>query len=162
MIRLKAKLDPEIEAVGVFVNPDPREVIAYREQGLIGVAQLHGEESEEDIVYIKAVTGKPVIKAVRAENRFLVEAWLDTSADFLLFDSGTGSGETFDWGILQDIDRDFFLAGGLNAENLEQAVTSCRPYGVDVSSGIETDGVKDLEKMHGVVQTIKRIERNLR
>ena len=161
MIQLKAKLDPEIQAVGVFVNPDPGEVIGYLEEGLIDVAQLHGEESEEDIVYIKAVTGKPVIKAVRAENRFLVEAWLDTAADFLLFDSGTGSGETFDWGILQDIDRDFFLAGGLNAENLEQAVTSCRPYGVDVSSGIETDGVKDLEKMHGVAQTIKRIERNL-
>lgn len=148
-------LDSDITAVGVFVNNSCEEVIAYLQEGIIQMAQLHGNETEEDIQYIKAVTGKPVMKAVKVTSRYDVEAWLDSSADYLLFDGGTGSGMTFDWNALTDIDRDFFLAGGLNAGNLLAAIDSVHPYAVDLSSGVETDGVKDLGKMREVVRLVR-------
>lgn len=148
-------LDPDITAVGVFVNNSCEEVVAYLQEGIIQMAQLHGNETEEDIQYIKAVTGKPVMKAVKVTSRYDVEAWLDSSADYLLFDGGTGSGVTFDWNALTDIDRDFFLAGGLNAGNLLAAIDSVHPYAVDLSSGVETDGVKDLGKMREVVRLVR-------
>lgn len=155
---MKALLDPSIQAVGVFVDDPVEEIAALLEEGVIDMAQLHGQESEEDIVYLKAVTGKPVIKVVKAENRYVVEAWLDTAADYLLFDSGTGSGKTFDWSILQEIQRDFFLAGGLSPENVEEAALQVWPYAVDMSSGTETDGVKDLEKMRCAVEIVRSIK----
>ena len=151
----RKELDPAIPAVGVFVNNSCEEIISYLQEGIIQMAQLHGSETEEDIQYIKAVTGKPVMKAVKVISRYDAEAWLDSSADYLLFDSGTGSGVTFDWSALIDIDRKFFLAGGLNAGNLMTAIVSVHPYAVDLSSGVETDGVKDLEKMREVVRLVR-------
>lgn len=148
---LKKLLDPDILAVGVFVDDEPEEIVSLLREGVIDLAQLHGRETEEDVLYVKAASGKPVIKAVKAENRYAVEAWLDTAADFLLFDSGTGSGETFDWKILKDVSREFFLAGGLHAENMREACQRVHPYGVDLSSGVETEGFKDLEKMRRAV-----------
>ena len=148
-------LNPAIPAVGVFVNNSCEEVISYLQEGIIQMAQLHGNETEEDIQYIKAVTGKPVMKAVKVTNRYDVEAWLDSSADYLLFDGGTGSGVPFDWSVLIDIDREFFLAGGLNAGNLMNAIEKIHPYAVDLSSGVETDGVKDPEKMREVVRLVR-------
>lgn len=154
---LKKNLNPDILAVGVFVNDAVEKVIACLEEGLIDIAQLHGEETEEDILYIKAVTGKPVIKTVKAVDRYLVEAWLDSAADYLLFDSGTGTGKTFDWSMLEDIDREFFLAGGLSCENAEAAVKQARPYALDVSSGVETDGVKDFSKIKEMIEIVRKI-----
>ena len=151
----RKKLDSAIPAVGVFVNNPCEEVIAYLQEGIIQMAQLHGSETEEDIQYIKAVTGMPVMKAVKVASRYDVEAWLDSSADYLLFDSGTGSGMTFDWNALTDIDREFFLAGGLNAGNLMTAIEKIHPFAVDLSSGVETDGVKDLEKMREIVRLVR-------
>lgn len=153
----RKELDPAIPAVGVFVNNSCEEVIAYLQEGIIQMAQLHGSETEEDIQYIKAVTGMPVMKAVKVTSRYDVEAWLDSSADYLLFDSGTGSGVTFDWNALTDIDREFFLAGGLNAGNLMAAIDRVHPYAVDLSSGVETAGVKDLEKMRAVVRLVRSL-----
>lgn len=148
-------LAQEIPAVGVFVNNSCEEVISYLQEGIIQMAQLHGDETEEDIQYIQAVSGMPVVKAVKVTNRYDVEAWLDSAADYLLFDGGTGSGVTFDWSVLTDIDRDFFLAGGLNAGNLLTAVGKVHPYAVDLSSGVETDGVKDLNKMREAVRLVR-------
>lgn len=148
-------LAPQIPSVGVFVNNSCEEVISYLQEGVIQMAQLHGDETEEDIQYIQAVTGKPVMKAVKVTNRYDVEAWLDSAADYLLFDGGTGSGVAFDWNVLTDINREFFLAGGLNAGNLLTAVEKVHPYAVDLSSGVETDGVKDLEKMREVVSLVR-------
>ena len=176
---LKSKLAPGITAVGVFVNEPVEHVVEFLEEGIIDVAQLHGQESEEDIVYVKAATGKPVIKVVRfvnqedakavklsdeqvgnqdgvkLMNRYAVEAWLDSAADYLLFDSGTGTGKTFDWSVLKEVladyggklPKEFFLAGGISAENMDEACEAVRPYAVDLSSSVETDGVKDLDKM---------------
>lgn len=152
---LRKLLKPEIQAVGVFVDAPPEEIISLLDEGVIDMAQLHGEETEEDIQYLQAVTGKPVMKAVKVKSRCDVEAWLDSSADYLLFDSGMGSGVAFDWGLLAHIPRDFFLAGGLKPENLNQAVETVRPYAVDLSSGVETDGVKDKSKMQAAVISVR-------
>ena len=204
---LRSLLDPHIKAVGVFVNEPVDRIVEFLEEGIIDMAQLHGQESEEDIVYIKAATGKPVIKVVRfvkpddmqteerkamqtekrtamqteeqrnalAEeqnrakmmNRYSVEAWLDSAADYLLFDSGTGTGKTFDWSVLTEVladyggtlPKEFFLAGGISAENIDEAYESLSPYAVDLSSSVETDGVKDLEKMKLAVSIARNYAR---
>ena len=119
------------------------------------MAQLHGEETEEDIQYIRAVTGKPVMKAVKVRDRYDVEAWLDSSADYLLFDSGMGSGITFDWELLSGVNREFFVAGGLHTENLSEVLEKLSPYAVDLSSGVELNGVKNYEKMQAVVNLVR-------
>ena len=151
-IKLRKLLKPDIRAVGVFVDAPLPEIIALLEDDVIDIAQLHGDETEEDIQYLQAVTGKPIMKAVKVKDRYDVEAWLDSSADYLLFDSGMGSGVTFDWGLLKDIDREFFLAGGVKPDNVKQAAAAVKPYAIDLSSGVETDGVKDPEKMREVVR----------
>ncbi|MCM1187245.1 MAG: phosphoribosylanthranilate isomerase [Lachnoclostridium sp.] len=154
---LREKLRDDIKVVGVFLNAPMEEVISLLREGIIDMAQLHGDETEEDILYVKAVTAKPVIKAVKVRERFEVEAWLDSAADYLLFDSGAGSGKTFDWSILDGIDRDFFLAGGLRADNLPEAV-KLQPFAVDLSSGVETEGVKDFAKIKAAVELIRNYE----
>jgi len=155
--QLRAKLSKDIKAVGVFVNEPVENIIGLLDRKVIDIAQLHGDETEEDIQYIQAVTGSEVIKAVKVRHRYDVEAWLDSSADFLLFDSGAGSGEVFDWTLLEGVDRDYFLAGGLTPDNIESAVEHLFPYGIDISSGVETDGVKDCEKMIRTVRTVRRL-----
>lgn len=152
---LKNKLNPEIGAVGVFVDAHCEEIISLLEEGIIDMAQLHGEETEEDIQYIRAVTGKPVMKAVKVRDRYDVEAWLDSSADYLLFDSGMGSGITFDWELLSGVNREFFVAGGLHTENLSEVLEKLSPYAVDLSSGVELNGVKNYEKMQAVVNLVR-------
>lgn len=97
-----------------------------------------------------------MIKAVKVRDRYDVEAWLDSSADYLLFDNGMGTGQAFDWTVLGGIDREFFLAGGLQAENLTEAMEAVRPYAVDISSGIESDRKKDPEKMHRIMELVER------
>lgn len=152
---LRQGLNPGIQAVGVFVDAPSEEVIALLEAGVIDIAQLHGDESEEDIRYIQAVTHKPVIKAVKVKNKYDVEAWLDSGADWLLFDSGMGSGMTFDWGLLAGVEREYFLAGGLTPENLGELPEFLHPYAVDLSYDVETDGCKDPEKMCRAVDGMK-------
>lgn len=152
---LRKSLEPGILAVGVFVNAPCGEIIGLLEDGIIDIAQLHGEETEEDIQYIQAVTHKPVIKAVKVRNRYDVEAWLDSSADYLLFDSGMGSGVAFAWELLSGVEREYFLAGGLSAGNLREALERISPYAVDLSSGVETDGRKDFEKMQAVTDIVR-------
>lgn len=157
--QLKESLSAGIRSVGVFVDAPSDEVVRLLEEGVIDMAQLHGDETEEDIQYIKAATARPVIKAVKVKNRYDVEAWLDSSADYLLFDSGMGSGVPFDWELLRGVDREFFLAGGLNAGNLGAAVESLHPYAVDLSSGVETGGVKDPAKMREAVRLVREVRR---
>lgn len=154
---LKSRLKPGIQAVGVFVDTPAEKVTALLNEGIIDLAQLHGEESEEDIRYIQAAAGRRVIKAVRARSRYEVEAWLDSAADYLLFDSGMGSGEAFDWSLLLEVNREYFLAGGLRAENIAEAAERLHPYAIDLSSGVETDGIKDFRKMQEAVALAHRI-----
>ena len=141
--------------VGFVFYPKSHRVVT-KEQAAKYRKKLHGDETEEDIQYLQAVCGKPVIKAVKVRDRYDVEAWLDSSADYLLFDNGMGTGQAFDWSVLGGIDREFFLAGGLHPDNLAEAMEAVRPYAVDISSGIESDRKKDPEKMHRIMELVER------
>lgn len=149
-------LDSRIQLVGVFVNEPPERVIGLLQSGLIDAAQLHGDESPADIERIRQASGKPVIKffALR-ENGDAAKAQA-SPADFVLLDSGTGTGKAFDWTLTQLVRRPFFLAGGLTAGNVAGAIRTCRPYAVDVSSGIETEGKKDFEKMAAFLAAVSK------
>jgi indole-3-glycerol phosphate synthase/phosphoribosylanthranilate isomerase len=144
---LKSMLSPHIKAVGVFVDAPLEEVAELLKEGIIDIAQLHGHEGEEYIKELKKTSGKPVIKAFRVKTHEDAEAAERSSADMILLDSGAGTGTTFDWSVLKNVKRPYFLAGGLEPGNAQAAVEQLHPCGLDVSSGIETDGMKDRKKM---------------
>lgn len=157
--QLKALLNPEIQAVGVFVNEDVDTVAELLRAGIIDVAQLHGKEDESYIAALRAKTDKPIFKAIRIDSEADVAKANASSADFVLLDSGNGgTGTVFDWQLLQGIARPYFLAGGLHPGNIGEAVKALKPFGVDVSSGIETDGLKDQAKMAQFVQAVRKEE----
>ena len=155
---LKKALLPEIKAVGVFVDEDPEVVAGLLEDGIIDVAQLHGHEDEEYIGRLRMLApGKPIIKAFVVRSKEDLKAAEKSSADYLLLDSGTGTGKAFDHELLKNanITKSWFLAGGMTPENVGDAVDILRPFGVDVSSGIETEGMKDPGKMKRFVEAVK-------
>ncbi len=154
--QLRKKLDLKITAVGVFVN-EPVEVVAeLLNKGIIDMAQLHGNESEEYITLLRKKTDKKLIKAFSVNEAKNLQGVYSCSADYILLDSGSGgTGESFDWNILQDFGRPYFLAGGLNINNVSEAVSRLHPYAVDVSSGIETDGRKDDVKMAAFINAVR-------
>lgn len=154
--QLKALLAPEIRAVGVFVNASTSQVAQLLGSRVIDMAQLHGNEDNAYISALRAMTEKPIVQAFRIETGADVDAANGSEADFILLDSGGGgTGTVFDWELLSGIHRPYFLAGGLNPENAGEAVRRLHPYGVDVSSGIETDGVKDENKMAAFLAAVK-------
>ena len=154
---LKAMLAPGIQAVGVFVNEEPEQIAALLEAGTIDVAQLHGQEGEREIRRLRELTDHPLIQAFRIDTEQDVERANASTADYVLLDSGAGgTGTVFDWDLLQAIRRPYFLAGGLDTENLGTVKAKLNPYGVDVSSGIETGGYKDKEKMTAFVAAARK------
>lgn len=154
---LKAMLLPDIRVVGVFVREAPEQVAALLNNGLLDFAQLHGGEDETYIGKLRALTDKPLIKAFRIDGAQDIAAAGQSSADYVLLDSGEGgTGEVFDWKLLQRMERPYFLAGGLTPENAGEAVRRLSPYGVDVSSGIETDGYKDNIKMAAFIAAVRK------
>ena len=143
----REKLKEGIPLVGVFVN-EPVNYISYIcSRGLIDMIQLHGDESDDDVLTIKTLTKKPVIKAFKITSKKDINKAENSHADLVLLDAGTGTGESFDWSLVTGIKRDYILAGGLDTYNVYDAIKKLHPYGVDVSSGIETDGKKDMGKM---------------
>lgn len=158
---LKSLLKPEIQAVGVFVNESAETVASIANQGIIDLIQLHGQEDADYIARLRAslCKEKQIIKAVRVQS---VQDILDgdkLDVDFLLLDKYDpnqlgGTGEKFDWNLIQNIQKSFFLAGGITEENLSAAMDR-NPYGIDVSSGIETDGVKDYDKMKRMMKLFR-------
>lgn len=154
---LKAMLAPGIQAVGVFVNEEPEQIVSLLEAGTIDVAQLHGQEGEREIRRLRELTDHPLIQAFRIDTEQDVERANASTADYVLLDSGAGgTGTVFDWDLLQAIRRPYFLAGGLDTENLGTVKAKLNPYGIDVSSGIETDGYKDKEKMTAFVAVARK------
>ena len=152
---LTAKLNPDIIPVGVFVNAAPERVEELLLDGTIHIAQLHGQEDEAYIRRIQKNTGHQVIKAFSVKTAQDIENALKSPADYILLDQGgDGTGQTFDWSLIPEIDRPFFLAGGLGADNLETAVRTIHPYAVDLSSSVETDGMKDRDKILKAVQLV--------
>ncbi len=155
---LKGMLSPDIAAVGVFVNEAPETIADLLEKGVIDAAQLHGEESEAYIRRLRQLTGRPLIRAFRIQTAQDAEMAESSSADHVLLDSGAGTGNTFDWQLIRGVGRPYFLAGGLTPDNVENAVRQLRPFAVDVSSGTETDGKKDAEKMAAFVAAVRRAQ----
>ena len=153
---LKSLLSNDIKAVGVFVDETPGKIAHLLDSGIIDIAQLHGCEDEGYIKKLKTLSDKPVIKAFRVESKDDVKRAEDSIADFVLLDSGQGSGNTFDWELLSDIKRDYFLAGGLDPGNVSDAIRALHPFAVDVSSGIETDHIKDKNKMAAFVSAVRK------
>lgn len=154
--QLRKKLDRKITAVGIFVNEPVEVVAALLNKGTIDMAQLHGNESEEYIKLLRKKTDKKLIKAFSVNEAKNLQAAYACSADYILLDSGSGgTGKSFDWNLLQDFDRPYFLAGGLNINNVNEAVSRLHPYAVDVSSGVETDGRKDDVKMAAFINAVR-------
>ncbi|MBR3171701.1 MAG: phosphoribosylanthranilate isomerase [Lachnospiraceae bacterium] len=152
---LKRQLAAGIKAVGVFVNDDLYHVAELLNRGIIDIAQLHGSEDEEYIRHLRQLTGKPVIRAYRIKTAEDIAEAEKCTADHVLLDSGAGTGEMFDWKLIKNMKRPYFLAGGLSPDNVENAVEQLSPYAVDVSSGIETDGVKDKAKMAAFAAAVR-------
>jgi phosphoribosylanthranilate isomerase len=153
---LKKALSPNIASVGVFVDAPMDDIIALVRDGVIDVIQLHGNESEEYVSEIKSLCGKPVIKAVHMTTAGDAQKWDDSCADFLLLDSkGGGTGKRFDWDLIGVLQKPFFLAGGLHIGNIEAAIAKANPFAVDVSSGVETDGLKDSAKIDALVRKVR-------
>jgi len=146
--------------IGVFVNPSAEELRTAVEEVPLDYVQYHGEESPEFI----RQQGYPAIKALSVRSAEDIQLAANYDVDYYLFDApGTnfkgGSGHTFDWTLLEmvGIPREkLILAGGLQAENIEEAVSLVSPFMVDVSSGVETDGVKDIVKINAFIQALKK------
>lgn len=155
---LKNLLCKDIRTVGVFVNEDIEQVIFLLKRGTIDAAQLHGNETPAYISRVQQETGKPVIKAFRILSRQDVSAAEQTIADYMILDAGSGEGKTFDWNLLDGVTKPFFLAGGLTPENVAGAIRQLHPYALDVSTGIETGGLKDKEKMAAFAAAARKEE----
>lgn len=153
---LKALLVPGIKAVGVFVDEAPEAVAALLAQGIIDAAQLHGHEDGEYIRKLRQLTDRPIIQAFRVSSEESLADVEQSSADFVLLDSGMGSGQAFDWTLIEAVRRPYFLAGGLGIDNVAAAIQTLRPYGVDVSSEIETGAYKDKDKMAAFVAAVRK------
>ena len=168
-----------ILAVGVFVDEYVEKVAELLNTGVIDITQLHGNEDENYIRELRRLITKKtsdeqkdasidnpgknidnkyegcIIKAFKIKTKEELEKAKSSTADYILLDAGAGDGMRFNWDLLQGFDRPYFLAGGLNPENVKEAITKLHPYGVDVSSGIETDGYKDPEKMREFVHNVR-------
>ncbi len=147
-------LDAGIVPVGVFVDSDLDEIYSIVSAGTIRAVQLHGSESDELIRRLQE-KGVTVIRAFKVKAAEDIAAANSSCADYVLLDSGSGSGEVFDWSLISGIDREYFLAGGLTAENAAEAVKKLAPYALDASSCLEKDGFKDFDKMAAFAEAVR-------
>ena len=153
-----------IKTVGVFVNETVENLVTIANEANLDAVQLHGDEDEAFIQSLKERTNVEVWKAIQIRSAADAEAWIDSSADMLLFDAyhkdeRGGTGEVFDWSSLDTFERPFMLAGGIDSTNVARAIRTVRPYGIDISSGIETNGMKDDEKITAFTKIVKSIGR---
>ncbi len=154
---LRDNLDCDIVPVGVFVDSTIDEIIKIFDEGTIDIAQLHGNENEDFISLLKEKTGNQlkIINAIEMSENINLDEYCNSKADYLLLDSGKGSGKTFDWNLIKnDLKKDFFLAGGLSSSNISDAIGEIKPYAVDLSSSLETDGFKDENKIKEIMEVI--------
>ena len=159
-LRLKKRLSPSIKSVAVSVDAPVERFAEFAQSGVADMLQLHGNENAEYIAELRRLTNVPLIKAVKVTEFSDILKAQELDVDFLLLDSGTGTGKTFDHSLINKdrITKPFFLAGGLTPENIREAALKIHPYGVDMSSGIETDKVKDREKILAAVDGIRDLD----
>lgn len=154
--RLAAQVDERIYRVGVSVNL-PFGRVAHNANNHVDIVQLHGDEDDLYIQGVRTRTHAGIIQAFRVRSKADVEQALASAADMVLLDAGTGSGTQFDWSLIDDFGarRPFMLAGGLTPDNVSEAISALHPWGVDLSSGIETNKVKDPAKMAATVAAVR-------
>lgn len=153
-----------VKTVGVFVNEALDNLVRIADTANLDAVQLHGDEDEAFIQSLKERTNVEVWKAIQIRTAADTEKWIDSSADMLLFDAyhkdeRGGTGEVFDWSSLDAFERPFMLAGGIDSTNVARAIRTVRPYGIDISSGIETNGMKDDKKITAFTKIVKSIGR---
>lgn len=153
--KLRKRLHRDIVPVGVFVNEEISNIEYLVNQGIIEVVQLHGKEEDSYVEMLKKTVKCPIIQAFGIEKEEDIQRAITSKADYIMLDSGGGMGKTFDHSYIKDIERDFFLAGGLDSQNVKKAILQYRPYAVDASSSLETRGVKDREKMAAFVKAVR-------
>lgn len=158
--RLADAVSPGIRKVGVFVDADINEVLTCYQAGIINIIQLHGSEGEAYIRSLQASVSAPIIKAVKVRTTAQILDAQRLPCDGFLFDTYQkgacgGTGTSFDWSLIPKLDRPFFLAGGLRQENLAQALEQVSPFAVDISSGAETNGKKDPEKIRRILEIVR-------
>lgn len=155
--KLRRNLDGAVTPVGVFVDQPVEIVAALLNEGTISIAQLHGHEDPAYITALrKAAPGCTVWKAFKIRAPEDLEAANASPADLVLLDNGYGTGESFDWALADGIARPYLLAGGLTPENIPQAIKQLHPYGLDISSGVETDKQKDSDKIQAAVAAARK------
>lgn len=155
---LKGLLSPDIKAVGVFVNSPIEFVEELLKENIIDIAQLHGNEDDNYIDDLRRRTDKEIIKAVRINSKNDLLHGNTLKANYLLLDNGGGTGQSFDWMLIdQPIKMPFFLAGGIDIDNIAKAIKDINPYAIDLSSGVETDGMKDKQKIMEIVRRIRNV-----
>ena len=153
---LASRLSPEITPVGVFVDERPEVIAELVNCGAIAAAQLHGSEDGEYIKNLRALCRCEIIQAFRVKDEEGVRRAARSPADYVLLDGGQGEGRRFDWKLAENFPRPCFIAGGLCAENAAEVMKKLRPFALDMSSGVETDGFKDLEKIKAAVAAVRR------
>lgn len=157
---LKAKLADGIKAVGVFVNAQQEKILQLAQQGIIDVIQLHGDEDAAYCASLRAKAGLPIIKAVRVKDAGSLEGLTAFPSDYLLFDTYTpgqygGTGQRFDLTLVENISKPYFIAGGLDAENVSEVIKNTKAFAVDVSGGVETKGLKDKQKIKAFIANVR-------
>lgn len=155
--KLKNQLDNRVKAVGVFVNEDIENIAYLVKNKIIDIVQLHGNEDESYINTLKIKTNVPIIYAYQIKSKTDIKS-INKNTDFILLDAGAGCGETFDEALLEGFDNEYFLAGGLSIDNIKEKIMKLHPYGVDVSSGIETEGKKDAAKIIKFVSLVREVD----
>ncbi|MGI6032964.1 MAG: phosphoribosylanthranilate isomerase [Coriobacteriales bacterium] len=152
---LAARVDAGIFTVSVTVNAPVADVGAAAEDGMVDLIQLHGDEGNDYIDGLRALTKAGIIQAFRIDSPADVDRARASAADMVLLDAGRGEGRTFNWNLISGFDRPFILAGGLSPENVGVAIEELHPWGIDVSTGIETDGSKDEAKMAAIMSAVR-------
>ena len=159
-LELKSELSPEIKAVGVFVNDDINHIAELVKNSVIDIVQLHGDEDEEYIKNLKSKISVPLIKAVRVRAYADIKEKAEYPVEYLLLDSYSkdaygGTGENFDISLIENMKRPYFLAGGVNEENISDIIKKANPFCIDLSSGVEKDGFKDETKIKNVIDIVR-------
>ena len=150
VVDLKKYLTSSIQVVGVFVNSFVEKLV---KEHVIDLVQLHGQEDQKYIQALKEKVDVSIIKAIQIKNEDSFNEHYDV--DYYLYDHGTGgTGESFDWSMLKEVDKPVFLAGGINLLNVDDALKK-NVYALDVSSGVETDGFKDEKKIKKIVRRVR-------
>lgn len=157
-LELRQLINPAVKTVGVFVDDTASHIRELYEKGIINIIQLHGHESDDYINNLRVLLPHAEIwQAFVIRNDEDLKRAEESIADRILLDNGYGTGKAFDWTLIDGFNREFILAGGITPENIKEAAEKFSPWAIDISSGVETDNVKDELKIKKVISTMRGV-----